>query len=193
MISSSSFARLRNRHAIVAESADKKACMPATLWRPSKKLQCSRRFRNFQQGQAASDSARAFHHTVLAAAHESHTRWSFAQAQPSPQQAVASTKPRSAGPLPMENGQLMPEGQHLQFQGDATPKPEGDQGNYCREDRKHAGHDKTVGAKLQCLQNIRNYEQPQHNSLGALTPTEFAMLKRPEEQPPEEGHNNDRL
>ncbi len=32
-----------------------------------------------------------------------------------------------------------------------------------------------------------------HGSLGALTPTEFAMLKRLEEQSPEEGHNNDRL
>jgi hypothetical protein len=26
------------------------------------------------------------------------------------------------------------------------------------QDRKHAGHDKAVGAKLQCLQSIRNYE-----------------------------------
>ena len=37
-----------------------------------------------------------------------------------------------------------------------------------------------------------NHLRP-HGSLGALTPTEFAMLKRLEEQPPEEGHNNDRL
>jgi len=71
------------------------------------------------------------------------------------------TKPRSAGPLPVENGHLMPEGQHLKFQGGPTPKPKGDQRNHCGQDRKHAGHDKPVGAKLQCLQNIRNYEQPQ--------------------------------
>ncbi len=31
--------------------------------------------------------------------------------EPSPQQSVALTKPRAARPLPMENGQLMPEGQ----------------------------------------------------------------------------------
>lgn len=37
-----------------------------------------------------------------------------------------------------------------------------------------------------------NHLRP-HGSLGALTPTEFAMLKRLEEQSPEEGHNNDRL
>ena len=55
----------------------------------------------------------------------------------------------------------MPEGQHLKFQGGSTPKPEGDQRNHCGQDRKHAGHDKAVGAKLQCLQSIRNYEQPQ--------------------------------
>ena len=36
--------------------------------------------------------------------------------EPGPEQAVASTKPRSAGPLPMENGQLMSESKHLQFQ-----------------------------------------------------------------------------
>src|SRR5208282_2032516 len=81
--------------------------------------------------------------------------------EPSPEQAVATAKPRSAGPLPMENGHLMSEGQHLKFQRGPTPKPEGDQKNHCRQDRKHAGHDKTVGAKLQCLQRIRNYEQPQ--------------------------------
>jgi putative transposase len=32
-----------------------------------------------------------------------------------------------------------------------------------------------------------------HSSLGALTPTEFAMLKGPQEQPPLEGQNHDRL
>jgi putative transposase len=32
-----------------------------------------------------------------------------------------------------------------------------------------------------------NHLRP-HGSLGALTPTEFAMLKRLEEQSPEEGH-----
>ena len=32
-----------------------------------------------------------------------------------------------------------------------------------------------------------------HSSLGALTPTEFAMLKEQEEQPPQEGQNHDRL
>ena len=37
-----------------------------------------------------------------------------------------------------------------------------------------------------------NHLRP-HGSLGALTPTEFAMLKRLEEQSPEEGHNNDPL
>src|SRR5208282_5181592 len=37
--------------------------------------------------------------------------------EPGPQQAVALTKPRSTGPLPMENSHLMSEGQHLQFQG----------------------------------------------------------------------------
>jgi hypothetical protein len=58
----------------------------------------------------------------------------------------------------MENGHLMPEDQHLQFQGEATPKPEGDQRNHRGQDRKHAGNDKPVGAKLQCLQGMRNYE-----------------------------------
>jgi putative transposase len=37
-----------------------------------------------------------------------------------------------------------------------------------------------------------NHLRP-HGSLGALTPTEFAMLKGQEMQPPQEGHNNDRL
>ena len=37
-----------------------------------------------------------------------------------------------------------------------------------------------------------NHLRP-HGSLGALTPTEFAALKGQETQPPEEGHNNDRL
>lgn len=46
--------------------------------------------------------------------------------EPNPQQAIAWTKLRSARPLPVENRQLMPEGEHLQFQGDPTPKPEGD-------------------------------------------------------------------
>jgi len=73
---------------------------------------------------------------------------------------VTSTKPRSAGPLPVENRHLMSEGQHLKFQGSPTPKPEGDQRNYRGQDRKHAGHHKTVGAKLQCFQSRRNYEQP---------------------------------
>ena len=53
----------------------------------------------------------------------------------------------------------MSEGQHLKFQVGSTPKPEGGQRNHCGQDRKHAGHDKAVGAKLQCLQGIRNYEQ----------------------------------
>ena len=61
----------------------------------------------------------------------------------------------------MENGHLMSEGQHLKFQGDATPKPEGDQRNHCRKDRKHVGHDKAVRAKVQCFQGTRNYEQAQ--------------------------------
>jgi len=81
--------------------------------------------------------------------------------EPGPQQTVASTKPRSAGPLPVENCHLMSEGQHLKLQGGPTPKPEGDQRNHRRQDRKHAGHEKTFGAKLQCLQCIRNYEQAQ--------------------------------
>ncbi len=37
-----------------------------------------------------------------------------------------------------------------------------------------------------------NHLRP-HSSLGALTPTEFAMLKRREEQPPQEGENHNRL
>ena len=37
-----------------------------------------------------------------------------------------------------------------------------------------------------------NHLRP-HSSLGALTPTEFAMLKRREEQPPPQGENNNRL
>jgi len=37
-----------------------------------------------------------------------------------------------------------------------------------------------------------NYLRP-HSSLGALTPTEFAMHKRQEEQPPPQGENNNRL
>jgi len=32
-----------------------------------------------------------------------------------------------------------------------------------------------------------------HSSLGALTPTEFAVLKGQQEQPPLEGQNHDRL
>ena len=44
--------------------------------------------------------------------------------EPTPERAVATTKGRSAGPLPTENGHLMSEGEHLQFQGEPTPKPE---------------------------------------------------------------------
>ena len=40
----------------------------------------------------------------------------------------------------MENRQLMPEGENLQFQGAATPKPGGDQRGHCRQDREHGGH-----------------------------------------------------
>ena len=36
-----------------------------------------------------------------------------------------------------------------------------------------------------------NHLRP-HSSLDALTPTAFAMLKRPEEQPPPQGENNHR-
>ena len=35
----------------------------------------------------------------------------------------------------MKNRQLMPEGENLQFQGDTTPKPEGDQRGHCRHGR----------------------------------------------------------
>ena len=66
----------------------------------------------------------------------------------------------------MENGQLMSESQHLQFQGDAMPKPEGDQRGHCRQDREHAGHDKMVGANFQCFQGTRNYEQAQAVSVS---------------------------
>jgi hypothetical protein len=61
----------------------------------------------------------------------------------------------------MENSHLMSESQHLQFEGGPTPKPEGDQRNHCPQDGKHAGHAKPMGAKLQCLRSIRNYEQRQ--------------------------------
>ena len=81
--------------------------------------------------------------------------------EPTPEQAVATTKPRSAGPLPMENRHLMSESENLQFQGGPTPKPEGDQRGHCGQDRKHVGHDKAVCAKLQCFQGSRNYEQAQ--------------------------------
>jgi putative transposase len=37
-----------------------------------------------------------------------------------------------------------------------------------------------------------NHLRP-HSSLGALTPIEFAMLKREQQQPPREGQNHDRL
>jgi len=37
-----------------------------------------------------------------------------------------------------------------------------------------------------------NHLRP-HGSLGALTPTEFALLKGPEHQPPQEGETTDRL
>jgi putative transposase len=37
-----------------------------------------------------------------------------------------------------------------------------------------------------------NFLRP-HGSLGALTPTEFALLKGPEHQPPQEGETTDRL
>jgi putative transposase len=37
-----------------------------------------------------------------------------------------------------------------------------------------------------------NHLRP-HSSLGALTPIEFAMLKRQQQQPPREGQNHDRL
>jgi hypothetical protein len=74
---------------------------------------------------------------------------------------VTSTKPRSARPLPMQNGHLMSQSQHLQFQRGPTPKPKGDQRKHCREDRKQAGHDKPVGAKLQYLRSMRNFEYAQ--------------------------------
>jgi hypothetical protein len=60
----------------------------------------------------------------------------------------------------MENSHLMSQSQRLQFQRGPTPKPEGDRRNHCGQARKHAGHDKAVGAKLQCLQNRRYCEQP---------------------------------
>jgi hypothetical protein len=47
----SSYARLRNRHAIVVESAEKGARIPATLRRPGKKLQRFLRVRDFHQAQ----------------------------------------------------------------------------------------------------------------------------------------------
>jgi hypothetical protein len=55
----------------------------------------------------------------------------------------------------------MSEGQHLKLQGGPTPKPEGNQRHYRGQDRWHAGHDKSVGAKLQCFKDTWNYEQPQ--------------------------------
>jgi hypothetical protein len=55
----------------------------------------------------------------------------------------------------------MSEGQQLKFQGGSTPKPEGDQRSHRGQDRKHAGHDKAVGAKLQYLPDIRNFEKLQ--------------------------------
>lgn len=61
----------------------------------------------------------------------------------------------------MEDGQLMSEGEHLQFKRCPTPKPEGNQRSHCGQDRKHAGHDMAAGTKLQCLRSILNYEQPQ--------------------------------
>ncbi|WP_442886452.1 integrase core domain-containing protein [Candidatus Binatus sp.] len=45
---------------------------------------------------------------------------------------------------------------------------------------------------IEALRHDYNHLRP-HGSLGALTPTEFAMLKRPEDQLPQKGHNNDRL
>ena len=59
------------------------------------------------------------------------------------------------------------ERQHLQFQGDPTPKPERGQRNYRRQDRNHAGHDKPVSTKLQSLQGIRNCEHAQLNHRAA--------------------------
>ena len=59
--------------------------------------------------------------------------------EPTPKQAIATTKPRSAGPLPVENSHLMSQSQDFQFQRGPTPKPEGDQRNHCGQDRKHAG------------------------------------------------------
>jgi hypothetical protein len=61
----------------------------------------------------------------------------------------------------MENGHLMSESQHLQFQRGPPLEPEGYDRSHCRQDRKHPGQDKAVGAKLQCFQGIRNCEQAQ--------------------------------
>jgi len=86
--------------------------------------------------------------------------------EPGPQQAIASPEPRSTGPPSAENSQLMSEGQHLKFQGDSTPKPEGDHRNHRGQDRKHAGHGKAIRSKLQCLLGRRNFEQLQRRLAG---------------------------
>jgi len=53
----------------------------------------------------------------------------------------------------------------------------------------------TLGEARETIEAWRydyNHLRP-HSSLGALTPTEFAMLKREQQQPPQEGQNHDRL
>ena len=47
-------------------------------------------------------------------------------------------------------------------------------------------------ATIEAWRHDYNHLRP-HSSLGALTPTEFAMLKGREEQPPPEGEIPDRL
>jgi hypothetical protein len=50
--------------------------------------------------------------------------------EPTPEQEIATTKPRSAGRLPVGNSRPMSENQDFQFQRGPTPKPEGDQRNH---------------------------------------------------------------
>jgi len=73
----------------------------------------------------------------------------------------------------------MSEGQDLKFQGGPTPKPEGDQRNHCGQDRKHVGHDKAVGAKVQCFQGRRNYEQAQRFRSQFLSIHRTKSMARP--------------
>ena len=60
--------------------------------------------------------------------------------KPHKEKAVGGEEPRPAGALPAQDGQLMSQGDEFELQGEATTKPEREQGTKGGQKRDHA-HD----------------------------------------------------